>query len=77
MNKIYLVMYHNLEEEDYNYWGVYTSLENAMKSIPEHCNDALNDHDRMWIESCELDGTKCCVEVGSKSVKEWEKEFVR
>jgi hypothetical protein len=75
MKKVYLVMYYNVREEDCNYWGVYTSLENAMKSLPEHCNDAINEIDNMWIESCELDGTKCCIEVGGKSVKEWRKEL--
>lgn len=76
MNKIYLVMYYNVEEEDYNYWGVYTSLENAMKSLPEHCNDAINENDRMWIESCEVNGTKQCIEVENKTVAEWRKELM-
>lgn len=75
MNKIYLVMYYNVEEEDYNYWGVYTSLENAMKSLPEHCNDAINENDRMWIESCEVNGTKQRIEVENRTVAEWRKEL--
>lgn len=68
-------MYYNVEEEDYNYWGVYTSLENAMKSLPEHCNDAINENDRMWIESCEVNGTKQRIEVENRTVAEWRKEL--
>lgn len=75
MKKVYVVMYYSVGEDDFDYWGVYTSLENAMKSMPEHCNNVQSDKDKLWIESCELDGTKCCVEVRSKSVKEWKKEL--
>lgn len=78
MKKVYVVMWQGMDEYDdmdFGYWGIYSSLDNALKSIPEHCDNAPSDNDRLWIESCELDGTKCSIEVGSKSVKEWLKEL--
>jgi hypothetical protein len=78
MKKVYIVMWDNnseYNEYDRDFWGIYSSLENALKSIPEHCEYA-SECDNFWIESCELDGTKCCVEVRSKSVEEWRKELM-
>lgn len=81
MKKVYVVMWDNNSEYneceseyDSSYWGIYSSLDNALKSIPEHCEYA-SECDNFWIESCELDGTKCTIEIGKKSVEEWRKEL--
>ena len=81
MKKVYVVMWDNNSEYneceseyDSDFWGIYSTLENARNSLKGHCEDA-SEHSNFWILEVDLDGTKTKVVEKSRSVEEWLKEL--